>query len=344
VLIAASVAIIVVGAAQTAIELLWPDDSSTTPDAAPERIAPPANPGRAMPTPESSLPPPAPPSDRGAAAPANPSFFDPSSVVVPRPREDVTGSIGAPAAPPRPPAPVAAAAPEPRDSHTAPSQALVAAATANNPAAEYELGVRYAEGRGVAPNLPEAVRWLERAANAGFAPAQFRLASMNEKGDGGLKKNLQTARRLYLAAANQGHAKSMHNLAVLHAEGVDGKPDYKVAAFWFRKAAGHGVTDSQYNLAILYARGIGVEINLQESYKWFALAAGNGDADAARKRDEVGSRLDPAALSAARLAAKSFVADREPEDAVSLKAPPGGWDRTPAATAKPRKKPASPAS
>ena len=29
----------------------------------------------------------------------------------------------------------------------------------------------------------------------------------------------------------------MHNLAVLYAEGIDGKPDYRTAAQWFRKAA-----------------------------------------------------------------------------------------------------------
>ena len=149
-------------------------------------------------------------------------------------------------------------------------------------------------------SMPEAVRWFERAADAGFAPAQFRLASLNEKGDG-VKKDVQAARRLYLAAAGKGHAKAMHNLAVLYAEGIDGKPDYKAASEWFRKAAGyggaradHGVTDSQYNLAILYARGIGVASNLAESYRWFALAAANGDSDAAKKRDEVAARLDPA--------------------------------------------------
>ena len=86
----------------------------------------------------------------------------------------------------------------------------------------------------------------------------------------------------------------MHNLAVLYAEGIDGKPDYKTAAQWFRKAAEHGVADSQYNLGILYARGIGVEQNLAESYKWFALAAAQGDQDAAKKRDDVGARLDAA--------------------------------------------------
>ena len=119
----------------------------------------------------------------------------------------------------------------------------------------------------------------------------------------------------------------MHNLAVLYAEGIDGKPDYKAAAEWFRKAAGYGVADSQYNLAILYARGIGVQNNLAESYKWFALAAAKGDRDAAKKRDEVAARLDRQTLMAAKLAVQTFVAEREPEAATSLRMPPGGWDR-----------------
>ena len=198
------------------------------------------------------------------------------------------------------------------------SPALRTAALANDPAAEYELGARYAEGRGMPQSLPDAVRWFERAADAGFAPAQFRLASLNEKGEG-MKKDVQAARRLYLAAANKGHAKAMHNLAVLYAEGIDGKPDYKAASEWFRKAAGYGVTDSQYNLAILYARGIGIPANLAESYRWFALAAANGDTDAAKKRDEVAARLDQQALAAAKLAVQGFVAEREPDEATSLK-------------------------
>ena len=185
-------------------------------------------------------------------------------------------------------------------------------------------------------SLPDAVRWFERAADAGFAPAQFRLASLNEKGEG-MKKDVQAARRLYLAAADKGHAKAMHNLAVLYAEGIDGKPDYKAASEWFRKAAGYGVTDSQYNLAILYARGIGIPANLAESYRWFALAAANGDSDAAKKRDEVAARLDQQALAAAKLAVQGFVAEREPDEATNLRTPPGGWDRAPAAPVKPRR-------
>ena len=342
-LIAASVAIIVVGTAQTAMELLFPDDSApaTLPSkdqskspTEPASRAPATTPSRPMPTPEGALPiTPQPADPEPTNSTRGNSFFDPSTAVK---LPDVTGSIGRKPAPPKAPA----AAPATHSSlDTLPasiSPALRNAATANEPAAAYELRARYAAGRGVPQSLPDAVRWFERAAEAGFAPAQFRLASLNEKGDG-VKKDAQAARRLYVAAASKGHAKAMHNLAVLYAEGIDGKPDYKMAAEWFRKAAGYGVTDSQYNLAILFARGIGMPINLTESYRWFALAAANGDPDAAKKRDEVAARLDQQTLTAAKLAVQTFVADREPEDATNLKAPPGGWDHTPAAPAKPRR-------
>ena len=142
----------------------------------------------------------------------------------------------------------------------------------------------------------------------------------------GVKKNLDAARRLYTAAADGGNAKAMHNLAVLYAEGMEGKPDYPTAAKWFRKAADHGVADSQYNLGILYARGIGVEVNMTEAYKWFALAAREGDADAGKKRDDIGGRLDEKTLMAARAAAQVWTAEPQPEAAIQVKAPAGGWD------------------
>jgi localization factor PodJL len=207
-------------------------------------------------------------------------------------------------------------------------------AAAANAAAQYEVGVRYAEGRGVAANSAEAARWLELAARHGLAMAQFRLAGLYEKGIG-VKKDIETARRLYKAAAEQGNAKAMHNLAVLYAEGAAVKPDYRTAAQWFRMAADHGLPDSQYNLAILYARGIGVDQNLTESYKWFTLAADQGDEDAAKKRDDVAKRLDPAALATARLAAQTFVAQPQPETATNVKAPVGGWDAASSTTADP---------
>jgi localization factor PodJL len=218
---------------------------------------------------------------------------------------------------------------------------LRTAAVAGDAAAEYEIGLRYVEGRGVPANPAEAVRWLELAAKQGLAMAQFRLAGFYEKGLG-TKKDIETARRLYKAAAEQGNAKAMHNLAVLYAEGAAVKPDYRTAAQWFRLASDHGVSDSQYNLAILYARGIGVDQNLVESYKWFALAADQGDQEAARKRDEVVKRLDPQSLATAKLAVQAFVPQPQPDAATAVTIPAGGWDAassnsTEAVPAKPKR-------
>jgi len=211
------------------------------------------------------------------------------------------------------------------------SAGLRAAAIKGDPTAEFEVAVRLAEGRGVPQDLAAAVEWFERAAKQGIAPAQFRLGGLYEKGLG-VKKDLDCARRNYVAAAQAGNAKAMHNLAVLYAEGIEGKPDYQTAAKWFRKAADHGMADSQYNLGVLFARGIGIEANLAEAYKWFALAARDGDRESAKKRDDIGSRLDKATIMAVRAAVQVWTAEPQPEAATDVTAPPGGWDSVPAPT------------
>ena len=215
------------------------------------------------------------------------------------------------------------------------SPALRAAAISGDAAAEFEIASRFAEGRGVPQNLTQAAIWFERAASKGLVPAQFRLGGLYEKGLG-VRKDSEAARRLYLAAAEAGNAKAMHNLAVQFAEGGGGKPDYAAAARWFRKAADHGMVDSQYNLAILYARGIGVETNLAEAYKWFALASREGDRAAEQKRDNIAGRLDKQALQAAMAAAQTWQPQVQPEAAIQVSAPAGGWDAPPPATAKRR--------
>ncbi|MGL4286290.1 MAG: hypothetical protein ACRCVA_08115, partial [Phreatobacter sp.] len=211
--------------------------------------------------------------------------------------------------------------------------ALKTAAEGGNPAAAFELGTRYLDGRGVPVSATEAANWYQRAADAGLAPAQYRLGSLYEKGTG-VTRDLPRARGLYEKAAEAGNGKAMHNLAVMFAQGaLSERPDYRTAAQWFRRAADYGVADSQFNLGILYARGLGVDQSLAESYKWFALAALGGDQDAAKKRDEVAGRLDAQTLVAVRLAVQTFAAKPEPEAAVRVATPAGGWGDEPRAAA-----------
>lgn len=201
---------------------------------------------------------------------------------------------------------------------------LARMADAGDGAAQYELGARYADGRAARRDLKLAARWYAKAADQGLAPAQYRLASLYEKGLG-VAQDKARAKSLYLKAADAGNPRAMHNLAVLLADG-DGKPDYEGAATWFRKAAQYGVHDSQYNLAILLARGLGVEQSLVQSYQWFAIAATQNDADAAKKRDEVGLKLGASDLAVAKALAAAFHPRGADPAATEVSPPPGGWD------------------
>lgn len=347
---------------------LLPPPSKLTPEAQPRTDAP-AGPSMMSPNPinRQSLLTPAPDFNRAPSPGPQiirvPTPAQPAAIPAPAPAPpplaqvaaaepiDITGSIPPKAA--KPAAPVAAAAVAPaapawtQDTTAAltpvsdklpdgiGSEKLRSAALKGDPAAAYEIGLRFAEGKGIAVNLDEAAKWYERAALGGVTPAMFRLGTFYEKGLS-VKKNPETARRYYMQAAERGNAKAMHNLAVLDADGGGQGPNYKSAVQWFRKAADHGVADSQFNLGILYARGIGVEQNLAESYKWFSLAAAQGDADSGRKRDDVAKRLDAQSLAAAKLAIQTFVPDTQPEGAAVAAAPAGGWDGA-APAAKPAK-------
>jgi localization factor PodJL len=204
-------------------------------------------------------------------------------------------------------------------------QALRAAAAAGDPAAQFELASRLADGRGMTRDPHAAFLWFDRAAAQGLAPAQYRLGSFYEKGLG-VTRDTALAMEWYKKAAEAGNARAMHNLAVLTAEGADIKPDYSEAANWFQKAAQLGVKDSQYNLAILYARGMGVAADVSQSWFWFSLAAQQGDLDAAKKRDEVAAKMDAKALADEKLVLANFHATVPTPAANDVPAPPGGWD------------------
>ncbi len=167
------------------------------------------------------------------------------------------------------------------------------AAQKGDPEAQFEVAVRFAEGKGVKQDFKQALAWYERSAHAGFIPSQYRLGTLFERGVSG-KPDIATARQWYERAANEGNVKAMHNLAVLAASAQNGQtPDYAAAAQWFVAAAERGLSDSQFNLGVLHENGLGVERDPAAAYKWYALAAAKGDAEATKRRDAVLSRLLP---------------------------------------------------
>ncbi len=347
-LVGASVVIIVLGTFKMAMTLLDGGsapplpamENSSEPQAPaqpPQDNAKPAKPDAATP----SMTSPTPIGRQSLNAPAPAASENVASVEIPQipaapiSANDITGSIPAAAASGSHKFSLVQVPPSEKLPDGIGGPVLRAAALKGDAAAAYEVAVRFAEGKGVPVNYDEAAKWYDRAAQAGVVPAIFRLGTFYEKGLA-VKKDADIARRHYLQAAERGNAKAMHNIAVLDADGGGKGANYKSAAQWFRKAADRGVADSQYNLGILYARGIGVEQNLAESFKWFSLAAAQGDANSARKRDDIAKRLDPQSLAAATLAIQTFTAEPQPDDAINVATPSGGWDSAPAQASTPK--------
>ena len=136
--------------------------------------------------------------------------------------------------------------------------------------AQYNLGLMYAKGEGVAEDDREAVKWTRLAAEQGLAAAQFNLGLMYDKGEGVAE-------------------------------------DDREAVKWYRLAAEQGLAAAQYNLASMYARGKGVPEDYVKAYAWLNLAAAQGDKKAVKVKDLLRKQMTAEQVAEAqKLAAELF--------------------------------------
>lgn len=100
--------------------------------------------------------------------------------------------------------------------------------------AQYEVGLMYLEGRGVAKDEARALKWFREASKAwgvrhqhkkGYAPAQYQAATMYRDGVG-TAADSKAAYKLLRRAASQGHAEARLALAgkYLDGRGVSANP------------------------------------------------------------------------------------------------------------------------
>ncbi len=153
-----------------------------------------------------------------------------------------------------------------------------AAAEKGDAEAQYKLGERYLTGTGVKRDPQEALKWYQKAAEQGYAPAQFRLSGrLLAKGD------QQEAVKWLRKAAEQEYANAQYALGLCYVYGWGVKKDPQEAATWykkavagFRKAAEQGDAEAQFSLGTCYETGDGVEKDLKEAVKWYRKAAEQG--------------------------------------------------------------------
>ena len=121
--------------------------------------------------------------------------------------------------------------------------------------AQFSLGKLFDEGGGsIRANPFMAALWYRQAAAQDVPAAQNNLAIMYAKGRG-VPFNEGRAVELWEQAAENGHAAAKFNLALSYFNG-DGVPaDQNVAVTWFHHAAADGVADAQFALGQLSRQG-----------------------------------------------------------------------------------------
>jgi TPR repeat protein len=113
----------------------------------------------------------------------------------------------------------------------------------------------------------------------------------------GVAQNDRTAFNLFYESAEKGYVLAQYKVGVAFAYGEGVRQDQKKAAEWYRKSAEQGYTIAQRNLALMYLDGKGVEKNKVQALAWYQIVANAGNAMDLRRRDMLKSELTDAELS-----------------------------------------------
>ncbi len=146
-------------------------------------------------------------------------------------------------------------------------------------------------------------------AEQGLATAQFNLGIMYAEGRGVPQDDAEAA-AWYRRAAEQGNALAQTNLGFVYGTGR-GVPQDEVEAFvWYRKAAEQGLADAQLILGRRYDIGKGVPQDYVQAHKWYNLAASRGSdiSDIARSfRDTVAEVMTREQIAEAQRLARKWL-------------------------------------
>jgi TPR repeat protein len=137
-----------------------------------------------------------------------------------------------------------------RGDHATAFSKFRSSALQGNAIAQTLVGMMYNEGKGVAQDYKEAVRWWLLAASQGNSTAQYSLGDVYEEGKGVAQDNKEAV-RWYQLAAQQGNAKAQHNLGRMYGLGQGVLQDYVRAHMWFNIAAVNGEKSSVKNRDVM---------------------------------------------------------------------------------------------
>ena len=145
--------------------------------------------------------------------------------------------------------------------------------------AQYNLGYVYQYGKGVVLDYAVAVNWYRKSAEQGDADAQNNLGWMYEEGKG-IAQDDAEAVKWRRKSAEQGNASAQHYLGYMYLTGKGVAQDDAEAVKWHSKSAEQGYASAQFNLGVMYENGNGIAQNHTEAAKWYRKSAEQGYASA----------------------------------------------------------------
>jgi len=145
-----------------------------------------------------------------------------------------------------------------------------------DPEGQLNLGLAYLWGRGVMADEGQAVAWIRKAADQGFAPAQSSLADYYGAFVDSKRRDLRLAMEWDRKAADQGDASGQYAVCTTYLGNELTPKDDALALRWCQLAAEQGHTRAQYELGRMYAEGRGTPVDKAKALLWLRRAAENG--------------------------------------------------------------------
>lgn len=133
--------------------------------------------------------------------------------------------------------------------------------------------------------------YLKQAADIGYPDA---LCDMGYNYLNGymVNKDVEKARDYLLQASAMGNGLAFKNLGASYCnKAYIKKPDWKVAADYFRQGAEIGCPEAQYSYGYCLKKGKGVKKDKHAAIHWLKLAAQNGDEDSISELKKIGTDL-----------------------------------------------------
>lgn len=117
------------------------------------------------------------------------------------------------------------------------------------------------------------IKTTKQVKNPTTPEQQYNIGGDYFHGRNGKKKNNIEALKWFKKAAEQGYADAQYNLGYCYLTGQGVSQDYSKAVMWYRKAAENGLAYAQYSLGFCYENGQGVLKDIKEAKRWYWKAA-----------------------------------------------------------------------